>query len=130
MNKYTLMDKINDFAAFKTCMQQAELEYVKDGEASGEPSYVGFEEFDSVHKFMDDGCDSLSDWVTGICLGVFNEFIKDPTKFGCYEIADSLACLQCGCRNYSRVLFLSTMFEDWKEFITYITEHEEELTDC
>lgn len=122
-----IMNKVHDWDAFAKAMHEAEDSYVKECSAAEEPTHVGFtEEWKSKHKFCEESCKDFDCWHSGICTSVMETFLEDPYKFGCPEIADSLACLECGCRNYSLCTFIYNRFEDWKEFLQYCIDYEED----
>ena len=120
----TIMDKVQDWDAFAKAMHEAEDSYTKEWNKNGEPTHVGFtREWCSEHKFCEELTKNFGDWYDGICTGVMKTYLEDPYKFGCTEIADSLACLECGCRNYSLCTFIDNMFEDGKEFLQYCIDY-------
>lgn len=126
MNKSTIMDKLSDMLAFVKAMHEMEDAYVEVFTKNGEPTHVGYTpEWNTRHKFCEDkDYHSFDEWYEGICTGVMKRYLEDPYDFGCNEIADSLACLECGCRNYSLCAFLYECFEDAKEFMQYCIDYE------
>lgn len=126
MKKTTIMDKLNDMSTFVRVMHEMEDMYVKVYTENGEPTHVGYSQEWTKHKFCEDiDYHSFGEWHMGICTSVMEKYLEDPYVFGCTEIADSLACLECGCRNYSLCSFLQECFEDAKEFMQYCIDYED-----
>lgn len=129
MKKLTIMDKVNDMAAFQKVMHEQEDAYVKWGKDAGETIYLGYDQSvyqsESKHKFCDDRpLTEFRDWREGICGNVMQNYRNHEDDLGCYDMRSSLDCLACGCRNYSLCCFLEEAFEDWVEFMDYCCEFE------
>lgn len=120
MNKTTIMDKVDNWDAFVTMMHEMEDAWVKESDKIGERAYLGYENFTSKYKFVEEVCKSFEEWHTGICTSVMDAYLSENNteNLGCYEM-DNIDCLACACRNRCLCLFLQNAFTDWDAFMKY-----------